>query len=90
MDKLEEKENVMNAFEKCPVCSGELINKKVEKLLRGGQNTAILKVSADVCLLCGEHLYSEETVRKFENIRTKLKRKETSEFKLVGQTFSLA
>ncbi len=41
-------------FEKCPVCGGEMVAKKVEKLLRGGLNTATVTVSAEVCLRCGE------------------------------------
>jgi YgiT-type zinc finger domain-containing protein len=74
----------MKPFEKCPVCGGELVEKEVEKLLRGGTHTPLLKVRAEVCLRCGERLYSQETVRRFEEIKAKLKRQETSEFKLVG------
>jgi YgiT-type zinc finger domain-containing protein len=59
----------MKPFEKCPVCGNELIEKEVEKLLRGGKNTAVLNVRAEVCLHCGERLYAEETVRKFEKVR---------------------
>ncbi|MBU2609956.1 MAG: YgiT-type zinc finger protein, partial [Chloroflexi bacterium] len=43
----------MKPFEKCPVCGGELVEKEVEKLLKGGVNTAVLTVRAEVCLLCG-------------------------------------
>ncbi|GJQ57929.1 MAG: YgiT-type zinc finger protein [Candidatus Scalindua sp. AMX11] len=50
----------MIPFEKCPICGGELEEKIVEKLLRGGDNTAGLKVQAEVCLHCGERLYAEE------------------------------
>ena len=50
-----------------------MVAKEVEKLLRGGLNTATVKVSAEVCLLCGERLYSQETVQCFERIREKLK-----------------
>jgi YgiT-type zinc finger domain-containing protein len=56
-----EGENRMMPFVKCPVCGGELVEKKVEKLLRGGKNTAILEVDAEVCLRCGERLYPQET-----------------------------
>lgn len=62
----------MKAFDKCPICGEELVEKKVEKFLRGAKNTAIVKVTADVCLRCGERLYSQDTVRKFEKIRTQL------------------
>ena len=74
-------------FEKCPVCGGELIEKNVEKILRGGQHTAILQVKAEVCLNCGERLYPKETVKYFEQIREKLANQDVSEFQPVGQSF---
>ena len=80
----------MRPFEKCPVCGGELVGKEVEKLLRGGKHTAALRVTADVCLRCGERLYSQETVKRFEQIRSKLERQETAEFQLVGQSFQVS
>jgi YgiT-type zinc finger domain-containing protein len=85
-----EENGVMMPFEKCPVCGGELVEKEVEKLLRGGIHTAVLKVRAEVCLRCGERLYSQETVRRFEEIRAKLERQETAEFEPLGQSFQVA
>jgi YgiT-type zinc finger domain-containing protein len=76
-------------LEKCPVCGGEMAAKEVEKFLRGGLNTATLKVSAEVCLRCGEWLYSQETVRCFERIREKLERDEVEGFQPMGQSFRL-
>ena len=77
----------MMPFEKCHVCGGEMVAKEVEKLLRGGLNTATVRVSAEVCLRCGERLYSQETVRCFERIREKLKRDEVGGFQPMGQSF---
>jgi YgiT-type zinc finger domain-containing protein len=37
-------------FGKCPVCGGELVAKEVEKLLRGGVHTAVVRIPAEVCL----------------------------------------
>ena len=91
MDKLA-KEKMMKQtkpFEKCPVCGGELEEKVVEKLLKGGVDIATLKVKADVCLHCGERLYSQETVKLFEEIRRKLERKEVSNFQPIGQSFQV-
>lgn len=79
----------MKPFDQCPVCGGELVPKEVEKLLRGGVNTAALKVQAEVCLHCGERVYSKETIGLFEQIRTKLARQEVSEFQPVGQSFQV-
>ncbi len=76
-------------FDKCPVCGGELEEKEVEKLLRGGANTAIIKVRAEVCLHCGERLYSQETVKRFEEIRRKLERKDVASFQQIGQSFEV-
>lgn len=80
----------MKPFEVCPVCGGELVEKDVEKLLRGGNHTAVLTVRADVCLHCGERLYSEETVKRFEQVRTKLERQDVAEFQPLGRTFKVA
>ncbi|MCP4112753.1 MAG: YgiT-type zinc finger protein [Desulfobacteraceae bacterium] len=77
----------MKPFDKCPVCGGKLVEKDVEKLLRGGIHTAVIKVRAEVCLHCGEKLYSQETVRWFEQIRDKLKRQEVSKFEPLGKSF---
>jgi YgiT-type zinc finger domain-containing protein len=77
-------------FDKCPVCGGELVEKDVEKLLRGGPNTAVVKVRCEVCLRCGERLYSEKTVRWFEEIRAKLEQQETDQFHLLGKTYEVA
>lgn len=77
----------MLPFSKCPVCGGEVVDKEVEKLLRGGRHTATLTVRAEVCLHCGERLYSQETIRRFEQIRIKLELQEVAEFQPLGQSF---
>ena len=79
----------MMPFKKCPVCGGELVEKEVEKLLRGGKHTAVFSVRAELCLHCGERLYSRKDVEKFEEIRAKLERQETSEFHPLGQSFQV-
>ena len=79
----------MKPFEKCPVCGGDLENKQVEKLLRGGGNTASMKVIAEVCLHCGERLYAEDIVKSFEVIRGKLREQEFSHFRTLGQSFTV-
>jgi len=76
-------------FEKCPICGGELVEKEVEKLLRGGIHTAVLRLGAQVCLRCGERLYSEEAIQRFAEIRTKLERQETTDFQAMGKSFQV-
>jgi len=65
------------------------VEKEVENLLRGGIHTAVLKVHAEVCLKYGERLYSQEIVRRFEEIRSKLERQETGDFKHLGKSFQV-
>jgi YgiT-type zinc finger domain-containing protein len=79
----------MMPFTKCPVCGGEIKEKRVEKILKGGKNTAVLKVTAEVCLHCGERLYSKETIKLFAEIRKKLEKQEVSEFKVLGKNFQI-
>ena len=80
----------MKLFDKCPVCGGELVEKEVEKVLKGGSNTAIVKVKAEVCLHCGERLYRPETVSRFEEIRKKLSAEDVADFELVGKSYQVA
>ena len=80
---------MMLPFKKCPVCGGELKDKVVEKILHGGNHTAVLLINAEVCLNCGERLYPEETVRLFEKIRNKLKRQDLSGFDPLGLAFKV-
>lgn len=77
------------AFEACPVCGGELAEKRVEKLLRGGDDTARMEVGAMVCLSCGERLYPEGTVREFERVRTLLQRGEVADLRQVGRAYEV-
>ena len=80
----------MMPFSRCPVCGGEMVEKDVEKLLRGGVHIAVVTVRAEVCLRCGERLYSKETISRFEQIRAKLSRQEVADFQPLGQSFQVA
>ncbi|MFQ6043131.1 MAG: YgiT-type zinc finger protein [Candidatus Poribacteria bacterium] len=80
----------MMPFSKCPVCGGEMVEKEVEKLLRGEVHIATVTVRAEVCLHCGERLFSKETISRFEQIRTKLACQEVAGFQPLGQSFQIA
>ena len=86
---MENKGKKMKPFEQCPVCGGELENKQVEKLIRGGGNTVSVKVDAEVCLHCGERLYTEDVIESFEQIRSNLRKQEFSHLKPLGQSFTV-
>jgi YgiT-type zinc finger domain-containing protein len=90
MGQWEAQEVTMRLFDKCPTCGGEIEEKQVEKVLRGGSNTAIVKVKAEVCLHCGERLYTPDAVARFEEIRKKLTAEEVGEFEPVGKTYQVA
>ena len=77
----------MIPFDKCPVCEGEVVAKQTEKLLRGGVNLAVVTVRAEVCLRCGERLYSPDTIRLFEQIRQKLSDQDVEKFEPLGRAF---
>lgn len=79
----------MIPFKKCPICGGEVIEKEVEKLLRGGNNTAVVRVHAEVCLHCGERLYSKDVISYFEHIRSKLEIQDVSDFQALGKTYQV-
>ena len=66
----------MTSFDKCPVCGGEIVEREVEKILRGGNLRKIVKVQAEVCLRCGERLYAPDVVKRFKKIRSRLKKEE--------------
>jgi YgiT-type zinc finger domain-containing protein len=72
------------------LCGGEVAEKEVEKLLRGGIHTAVLRVRAEVCLHCGERLYAQETIRLFEQIRLKLERQDVADLVPMGKSFQVA
>jgi YgiT-type zinc finger domain-containing protein len=76
-------------FDRCPVCGGELADRVVEKVLRGGADTAVLKVQAEVCLRCAGRIYPQKAIRQFETLRARLEAKRTSGMIPVGKTFSV-
>jgi len=80
----------LKPFANCPVCGGELAEKRVEKLLKGGCDTVSVKVSAEVCIHCGERLYNESVVKSFEEIRGKLRRRQFSQLRSLGKSFTVS
>lgn len=74
-------------FDSCPVCGGELVKRQVEEILRGGDDTAVLTVEAMVCQRCGERLYSEDTFRMFEKIRSDLSNGSIEGLEQVGRAY---
>lgn len=80
----------MKYVRKCPHCTGDVVEKTVTEVLRGGIHTAFLTVKAGVCLRCGDRLYTPDIIRRFESIESKLEHQEISDFQPVGQSFQVA
>ena len=61
---------------KCPLCGGETREKKVEVQEEVDGEVYILKgINAEVCVQCGERVYSESEMRRMEKIREKIREK---------------
>lgn len=80
----------MTYVEKCPRCGGPVVEKEVQELLFGGNNTAFITVTVGVCQNCGERLYTPEQIRRFEEIESKLAHEDTTDFRPVGKSFQVA
>ena len=75
-------------LDKCPRCGfDDVVEKNVEKLLRGGGDVAAVVVPANVCLHCGERTYSLDTVIRFEYIQDKLANRQVDDFQPIGRLF---
>ncbi len=71
----------------CPLCGGKVVEKNVEKIVKGGNDVAILRVKAGVCGKCGERFYTKEVHKKIEEIRLELKQRTTKLYKPIGWTY---
>ena len=76
------------ALSKCPRCGFKDVREEyIEKILRGAEDAAVVTVLADVCLHCGEYMYTIDTVRRFEQIRKKLASRQVDDFQPIGRYF---
>ncbi|WP_456475867.1 YgiT-type zinc finger protein [Candidatus Pyrohabitans sp.] len=82
-----EKREMSDIVSVCPICGGDVVVKEVEKMVKGGNNVAIIKVKAGVCSKCGERIYSKETHEKIQRVRKELKEGLTNNFEPVGCTY---
>ncbi len=71
----------MASFDRCPVCGGPIVEREVEKGLRGGFVRETVRMRTDVCLKCGERLYTPEAAQRLENTGSGLKSRDTADAK---------
>lgn len=73
---------------KCPRCGfNDLVEKQVEELLTGGDDSAVVKIPAKICLHCGERIYSSDTFYRLGAIRKMLDNGKVDEFQPIGRHF---
>ena len=77
------------SLSKCIRCgSGDLEDREVEKLVRGGDDVAALRVTATVCHRCGERYPASEVVRILEEARRDLEGGKVSRFRPLGRVLT--
>ena len=73
--------------ETCPVCGGVVVEKHVEKIVRGGNDVAVLHVLAGVSTKCGERLYDADTHQQIDRVRRNLIENHHGAMKQVGNVY---
>ena len=60
---------------KCVVCNSSNIEmKSVEEEIRSDKDILLIPLEVLVCLSCGERYYDRKTIKKIEEMRSKLKK----------------
>jgi len=76
---------VKASLSRCVRCgSNDLEDRDVEKLVRGGDNVAALRVRATVCRHCGERYLPDGAIRTLEQARRDLAEDKLTRFRTVG------
>ena len=76
------------ARDKCPRCGfDDVIEKRVDEVLRGGDDAAVVNVPAEICLHCGERIFTANTFYRFNAIRKMLANGQVEDFQPVGRYF---
>jgi YgiT-type zinc finger domain-containing protein len=80
---------VTASLSRCARCgSSDLEDKDVEKLVRGGDDVAVLRGRATVCHHCGERYLSVDAVRALEQARRDLVEGKQARFRLLGHVLT--
>ena len=62
---------------KCIVCkSSDIQNRMVEEEIKSGTDIVLVALDVLVCMNCGERYYDRNTMRKIEDVRSRLKQKD--------------
>jgi YgiT-type zinc finger domain-containing protein len=72
---------------KCIVCKSTDIERKIgDEDIKSGKNIILVSMEVLVCNSCGERYYDRPTMKKIEELRSKLT-KETLDIEEVGKVF---
>lgn len=74
----------------CPICGGQVVVKRVDEVVRGGNDVAIVEVRAGVCGKCGERLYDKTTFELLERVRADLLAGRVDSMRLIGHAYEMA
>jgi len=62
---------------KCVICKGsDIQNKMIEEEIKSGRDIVLVALDVLVCMNCGERYYDRNTMRKIEDVRSRLKQKD--------------
>lgn len=62
---------------KCVICKSSDIQKMmIEEEIKSGMDIILVSVEVLVCMNCGERYYDRKTMRKIEDVRSRLKQKD--------------
>jgi len=72
VDRIQKEEKKMKVGI-CPICGGKTARKNVDVVdTVNGKFIIIRGISAEVCVRCGERLYSKNEMKKMEKLREKI------------------
>ena len=71
---------------RCARCgAADLEDREIEKLVRGGNDVAALRVLVTACRHCGERYFPDEAVRALEQVRRDLAEGKVDGFRTLGR-----
>ena len=79
----------MTLSKKCPICKGMLAEREIEKFLKSNGDTAILKVTAEVCSQCNMKFLDPRIVTEIAEVKNKLKKGQTKGFIVTGKSYKI-
>ena len=76
---------------KCALCGGKVVQKKTEKMIKAGNDVILVtQIPAEVCTNCNESYFTPEVVKRLQQLRHDLRKKETiAKLETIGHTYKM-